>query len=384
MSVSAIAIRETKNAQLIFCENMIEAEILFFTCYGAMTFWALMSCLYLLLRRNNVFATDITSSLRLRRWMAATCASVAVSHVWWMLLYYGQADGSDPAGRILLCRVLDALFSWSVIFYTMLVMLQDRRRPLWYAVVYVALGLAMLLSEYLLGPQASWLSILLSVVMVLYVIITLVAGVRQYGRWLRDNYADLEHKEVWQTYLVMLAFLPSTFFYSFLNVDRVFDFLLEVVNIPLFFILLWRVETLQDLGEPVVASVEEPLDDAATESASTTQFAKIELMLQQNCIDTQYYLQHDLSLTHLAKNIGTNNTYLSRYFAYKGITYNTYINTLRIAHFMRLYQTTIKTRQYVTAAELSYESGYKSYSTFSVAFKQINGQTVKSWMNQQE
>ncbi len=37
-----------------------------------------------------------------------------------------------------------------------------------------------------------------------------------------------------------------------------------------------------------------------------------------------------------------------------------------------------------TAAELSYESGYKSYSTFSVAFKQINGQTVMSWMKQQE
>ena len=341
-----------------------------------MTFWALMG----LLRRNNVFATDITSSLRLRRWMAATCASVAVSHVWWMLLYYGQADGSDPAGRILLCRVLDVLFNLSVIFYTMLVMLQDRRRPLWYAVVYVALGLAMLLPEYLLGPQASWLSILLSVVMVLYVIITLVVGVRQYGRWLRDNYADLEHKEVWQTYLVMSAFLPSIFFYSFFNVDRVFDFLLEVVNIPLMFILLWRVETLQDLEE----SVEEPFEDGAAESASTTQFAKIELMLQQNCIDTQYYLQHDLSLTHLARHIGTNNTYLSRYFAYKGITYNTYINTLRIAHFMRLYQTTIKTRQYVTAAELSYESGYKSYSTFSVAFKQINGQAVKSWMKQQE
>ena len=185
---------------------------------------------------------------------------------------------------------------------------------------------------------------------------------------------------MWQTYLVMLAFLPSIFFYSFLNVDRVFDFLLEVVNIPLIFILLWRVETLQDLEE----SVEEPFEDGAAESASTTQFAKIELMLQKNCIDTQYYLQHDLSLTHLARHIGTNNTYLSRYFAYKGITYHTYINTLRIAHFMRLYQKTIKTRQYVTAAELSYESGYKSYSTFSVAFKQINGQTVKSWMKLQE
>ncbi|MCR5333822.1 MAG: hypothetical protein K6E45_02725, partial [Bacteroidaceae bacterium] len=99
------------------------------------------------MRRNTVFATDITSSLRLRRWMAATCASVAMSHLYWLLLYYNQADSGDPTSRILLCRILDILFNWSVTFYTMLVMLQDRRRPLWYAVVYVALGLAVLLSD---------------------------------------------------------------------------------------------------------------------------------------------------------------------------------------------------------------------------------------------
>ena len=343
-----------------------------------MTFWALMICLYLLLRRNNVFATDITSSLRLRRWMAASCASVAVSHVWWMLLYYGQADGSDPAGRILLCRVLDVLFNLSVIYYTMLVMLQDRRRPLWYAVVYDALGLAMLLSEYLLGPQASWLSILLSVVMVLYVNITLVVGVRQYGRWLRDNYADLEHKEVWQTYLVMLAFLPSIFFYSFFNVDRVFDFLLEVVNIPLFFILLWRVETLQDLEE----SVEEPFEDGAAESASTTQFADIELLLQQHCIDTQLYLQRDLTINQLAQALDTNRTYLSQYFSSLDTTYNAYINKLRIDHFCRLYQEEMAANHYPTAQQLFSRCGYRSYSTFSLAFKQRMGQSVASWMRE--
>ena len=38
---------------------------------------------------------------------------------------------------------------------------------------------------------------------------------------------------------------------------------------------------------------------------------------------------NDLSLTHLAKHIGTNNTYLSRYFAYKGITYSTHQNRPR-------------------------------------------------------
>jgi len=64
---------------------------------------------------------------------------------------------------------------------------------------------------------------------------------------LQQNYVDLEHKEVWQTYLVMLAFLPTIFFYSILDVNRVFDILLDVINIPLIFILLWRVETLQTL-----------------------------------------------------------------------------------------------------------------------------------------
>ncbi len=363
-------------------------NILFFTCYGGMTLWAVMSCLYLLLRRNNAFATDVTPPLRLRRWMAATCASVAVSHVWWLVIYYTQADGSDPASRILLCRILDVLFNWSVTFITLLVMLQDRRRPLWIGVVFVVLALAGLLVDDLLGTRMSWLAVLLFAVTLVYVISTLVIAVRQYGRWLRENYADLEHKEVWQTYLVMSAFLPTIFFYSFFYVNRVFDIMLEVINVLLMFVLLWRVETLQGLEEPdedpTVDPAVEPAEASADLSASAPLFAKIELMLQQNCVDTQYYLHHDMSLTHLAKHIGTNNTYLSRYFSYKGMTYNTYINTLRIEHFMRLYQTTVQTRQFFTAAELAYDSGYKSYSTFSVAFKQINGQTVTSWMKKQE
>ncbi len=365
-------------------------NILFFTCYGGMTWFAIISCLYLLLRRNNAFATDITPPLRLRRWMAATYATVAMSHVWWMLLYY-MHDG-DPTSRIFLCRCLDVMINWAVTFYTMLVMLQDRRRSLWPVVGFVAIALTGLLADYHLGTQASWILMLMSVTTLLYVLCTVLVAVRQYGRWLRENYADLEHKEVWQTYLVMSAFLPTIFFYSITQVNIVFDILLEIVDILLMLVLLWRVETLQSLEVPaaetstgtvdMIGELTGELSDDI--SVSEPVFAKIELMLQQKCFDTQYYLQHDVSLLHLAQQIGTNTTYLSRYFAYKGITYNTYINTLRIEHFMRLYQSTIKTRQFVTAAELSYKSGYKSYSTFGAAFKQINGQTVRVWMNKQE
>lgn len=33
-----------------------------------------------------------------------------------------------------------------------------------------------------------------------------------------------------------------------------------------------------------------------------------------------------------------------------------------------------------TAQQLAHESGYRSYSTFSLAFKQRIGQSVASWM----
>ncbi len=344
-----------------------------------MTLLAILSCLYLLLRRNNAFATDITPPLRLRRWTAATYATVAMSHIWWMLLFYMQ-DGGDMASRLLLCRCLDFSINWSVTFYTMLVMLQDRRRPLWHVLVFVVLALSGLFANHFFGTQVPWLGQLLIVSSIVYVVITMVVAIRQYGRWLRENFADLEHKEVWQAYLIMLAFLPTIFCYSFNLSHIAFEILLEIVDILLLLFLLWRVETLQSLEEPAAETAAETDDTTLSDHI----FDKIELMLQQNCIDTQLYLHHDMSLSHLAQRIGTNNTYLSRYFSHYGLTYNIYINRLRIEHFMKLYQSTIKTRKFVTAAELAYHSGYKSYSTFSAAFKQINGETVRQWMRKQE
>ena len=103
-------------------------------------------------------------------------------------------------------------------------------------------------------------------------------------------------------------------------------------------------------------------------------------MLQKHCIDTQLYLQHDLTITQLAKAIGTNRFYLSQYFSGQGITYNAYINDLRIQHFMRLYREALATKRSFTAQQLASESGYRSYSTFGIAFKQRMGQTVTAWM----
>lgn len=106
----------------------------------------------------------------------------------------------------------------------------------------------------------------------------------------------------------------------------------------------------------------------------------IELLLQQHCIDEHLYLQHDLTLLQLAKAIGTNRSYLSRYFSCQGTTYNAYINDLRINHFVSLYRETIASKRSFTAQQLALESGFRNYNTFGAAFKKTMGMNTTEWM----
>jgi len=66
----------------------------------------------------------------------------------------------------------------------------------------------------------------------------------------------------------------------------------------------------------------------------------------------------------------------------QGITYNAYINDLRINHFIDLYREAVAAQQPIVAQQLASDSGYRSYSTFSLAFKQRMGQSVTAWMRE--
>jgi YesN/AraC family two-component response regulator len=105
-------------------------------------------------------------------------------------------------------------------------------------------------------------------------------------------------------------------------------------------------------------------------------------LLKKRCEKSRLYLQHDLTLQQLAEVLGTNRTYLGQYFVQQGITYNSYINGLRVEHFMRLYMHAVASNRNVSSLKLSLEAGYRSYSTFSAAFKQYKGLTVTEWIKE--
>ena len=352
-----------------------QEEFLFYILYTGAAVLSLIACCYLLFRRGNAFAPDIKSSARLRRWTAVFFGAMTLSHVWYMPGVFLTSD-NDIILHDLVGGLLDSMTIVPLAIIVMLCMLQDSRRPLWPAWVMtapLAVGMALCIAKQSYDPLPMVLGylLLLGIGLLTY----MIRAIRQYDCWLRDNYADLEHKEVRQSFVVLAAILLMTGIYAFGFEWPAYDLVVQVNNIVFICYLLWRVETLSDLSISQ-SSVNEEL--VTTEEQVTPN--DLGPFLQKYCIDTQLYLHHDLTITQLAQAIGTNRFYLSQYFSRQGITYNAYINDLRIRHFISLYRKAVAELRPLTAQQLAHDSGYRSYSTFSLAFKQRMGLSVTVWM----
>ena len=385
--------------------------------YGAVASFSALASLYLLLRPHNAFSA-FESPAGLRRWTAAFLAVIALSHVWWLALRE-VPPGGDPETFYAIAIFLDTVLLVPLAMIVMLRMLQDRCRPLW------GVGVAMLpiplitLGVGVVGrnPGFSWM--LVDYLLVLSVLFFVYMGVAlfRYGRWLRDNYADLEHKEVWQVFLMEVAIFLMFCLYKYSGESDISEFSVQMGSALLTALLLWRVETLQQLDEveepaetglPVgefvgggeaeeIVRTEERQDKEDVNEVSgkvqnnadadslrdTSLVERIGELLKSHCEAPQLYLQRDLTLTKLCAAIGTNRTYLSTYFRQNGITYNAYINRLRTEHFMRLCRDEMAAHCQVFVQEAALQSGFQSPRTFTATFKSLTGMTAKEWMEQE-
>ena len=348
-------------------------DLLFLMLYGGVAMLAFMAGIYLWLRRSNAIAPEVTPPRALRRWTATFFMMAAASHVWWYVIgVYWLAD--DRLVRNILCIMLDHITLVPLVMALLLRILQDRQRKIWPWIVTqvliiggAAVGIATH-SDYGLDLMHKC-QVFIIAIFITYYIYALV----RYSRWLKENYADLEHKEVWQSLLFAAALFLIYEVYSTNPGDMPREYLSQINTLVIIGFLLWRVETLQSL------EVKEDKED----TSYTPIPLNIGTLLQVHCEIPQLYLQHDLTLAQLSETVGTNRTYLSAYFSQQGTTYNAYINRLRIEHFELLYTKSVALSCAITAQQLAHECGFKSYSTFAAAFKHFKGLTVTAWMKSQ-
>lgn len=370
----------------MYDQQQVFSDSLYLIVYGGAMILALIGCIYLLFRRSNAFAPEVTPPLRLRRWVAAFFLVMLLSHIsWYVFVKYGFFG--DSLTGLIVAAALDCMVLIPLIMGMLQAMLQDRRRPLWpffLATLPVAAFFVVIAYRHdtVLVPWVQGYFMLMTVIMFIY----MAFAVRQYSLWLRNNYADLENKEVWQSFMVLAICLLVLSFYIYSSSGMTYEYAVQVFDYLFIAILLWRVETLQTLENNIdndditgATGLEEVL--ALQSSAPQANIPdNIGQLLEHYCKGRQLYLRQDITLSELSKAIGTNRYYLSQYFTRQETTYNAYINGLRIQHFVRLYQEAVAADRPFTAQQLAQESGFRSYSTFAAAFKQRMGQTVMMWM----
>lgn len=223
-------------------------DVIFIVLYCMAAFFALLATVYLLWRRGNAFADNLRSSRVLRRWTAALMATIVGSHVWWYVFgTWWLAD--DWLVRTITVIMFDQATLVPLVMAVLLAMLQDRRRPLWPwllaqvpVVVFGVIGIVQ--RDWFYGntlPHYYQLAVV--IVFITYYIYAL----RKYGRWLLDNYADLDHKEVWQSLLFALGLLVVYELYTTNAGELAKEYLSQVITLIIIDFLVWRVETLQEL-----------------------------------------------------------------------------------------------------------------------------------------
>ena len=113
-------------------EQEFQGETLYMMLYAVVAALNLVACCYLLFRRANAIAPNVTPPVRLRRWTAAFFAFMTLSHLWYMPSIY-LTSSEDKMLCYDIGGMLDCMTTFPLAIVILFTMLQERKRPLWSA-----------------------------------------------------------------------------------------------------------------------------------------------------------------------------------------------------------------------------------------------------------
>jgi len=346
--------------------------VIYIMNYSLTTVILLVIGCYLSLSPRAAFGQAVKTNKRVRRLAGTIVLALAFSFI---LHAFEPNDSSERAHYIRnVFYMIDILVTNFVMLHLLLSLLQTRKYPKW-LVPAIVMPTIFLTVGLIISHNAIWFKaqqVYWIFAFVVFVIFYFRESV-SYTRWLRSNYASLDNIGIQWTYTILFLVLLQFVFLA-LRVQyplSLASWVSNAIYIIFAIYLMLCVDHLEAIETPQVSEAEDVVE------LEEKDLEWIGNQLVERCEKEELYLQYDLTVDQLLRVIGTNRTYLSRYFSQHGITYYSYINKLRVEHALRLMD---KSHGKLNFTLVAAESGFRSLSTFYRAFKEHMGCTPKEYV----
>ncbi|WP_455638076.1 helix-turn-helix domain-containing protein [Parabacteroides sp.] len=202
--------------------------------------------------------------------------------------------------------------------------------------------------------------------------------------YIKENWSDAEYlqKEWIPKLMILFAALFMIVMICYVISPRTDAWLIQILNVIAMSYLTWS--SIAHPAMPYIQHTQKTVDPSETENspASTLDEAQMKETCEQvtnYLYTTEAYLRNDLSLAILSKETGIPQKTLSRAInAYRKCNFFELVNTMRIEEAKRRLLS-LETSGYKIDS-IYEECGFRTRSTFFLAFKKVEGQSPAQWL----
>ena len=356
---------------------MSQSITMFLLVHGFGFCYLVLIGLYLFFSKRSAFIVNETPNLTIRK--ATGFAAIVWGLTYLPRLHYPFTRDIAEAQYYNNLSMMAALLICPAVAYMLQTYLQMKTRRTLFILPNLLVSAALIIVYYVTEDN-TWVktNIILWGIYAVNFSSYYIRMAMDYQKNIKLQYADVEHKHLsWLQYLLffLFAYLILFVFSSYYNLP-IFIYLHIVLALSFWTYLFLQVDV-----QEKVEGIWELADDKKRSHASghTTDTENLDpedklewigQQLEKECEYTQLYCNSDLTLDALSRVIGTNRTYLSKYFAQKGMTYYSYINKLRVEYAARKIE---EAESDINLEAIVADCGFKNANTFRRAFKEIMG-----------
>lgn len=216
-------------------------------------------------------------------------------------------------------------------------------------------------------------------------IVSFLHGIKGYTIYCKDNYSDTTGLSLKWLAGMPLLLIPAIVFdryvYSVHSDNLIMAIVSEISILPPIVYLVWFAhrQTPADECSGGRNNHDTGDSDSGSQQLPSEIFKKLSLLLDAECIQSEAFLDPQLTRSKLAVVLGTNSTYLSRYFAQNGTNFYEYINGLRLDYACRMIKDSDE--ECIALNKIAMDSGFANYRTFSRLFVSRFGVSPNDWRN---